>query len=76
MRCEPARITDAIDILAILTAYRLNQVGVTTFRSVDLAGDLGGGWRWSLYPGIQCDNDANRNSPLLERPASRGRTTS
>ena len=33
MRCEPAQITDASDILAISTAYRLNEVGVTTFRT-------------------------------------------
>jgi hypothetical protein len=76
MRCEPAQITDASDILAILTAYRLDPVGVTTFRISALAGDVGRGWSWNRGPGIQCDNDAYRHIRLLENPAGRGRNRS
>jgi cation diffusion facilitator CzcD-associated flavoprotein CzcO len=50
----------------LLSAYRLKQAGVTTFRKIDLAGDFGGCWYWNRYPGIQCDNESYCYIPLLE----------
>jgi cyclohexanone monooxygenase len=50
----------------ILAAYHLKQAGVTTFRTIDFAGDFGGVWYWNRYPGVQCDNDAYCYMPLLE----------
>jgi cation diffusion facilitator CzcD-associated flavoprotein CzcO len=50
----------------LLSAYRLKQAGVTTFRNIDLAGDFGGCWYWNRYPGIQCDNESYCYIPLLE----------
>jgi cation diffusion facilitator CzcD-associated flavoprotein CzcO len=50
----------------LLAAYRLKQNGVSTFRTIDFAGDFGGVWYWNRYPGVQCDNDAYCYIPLLE----------
>jgi cation diffusion facilitator CzcD-associated flavoprotein CzcO len=50
----------------ILAGYHLKQLGVSTFRNIDHAGDFGGVWYWNRYPGLQCDNDAYCYLPLLE----------
>jgi cation diffusion facilitator CzcD-associated flavoprotein CzcO len=68
-----AAISEELDVAilgagwsGLLTAYHLKKSGVTTFRTIDLAGDFGGVWYWNRYPGIQCDNDAYCYMPLLE----------
>jgi cation diffusion facilitator CzcD-associated flavoprotein CzcO len=50
----------------LLAGYHLKQAGVSTFRTIDHAGDFGGVWYWNRYPGLQCDNDAYCYLPLLE----------
>lgn len=50
----------------VLTGYHLKQAGITTFRTVDHAGDFGGCWYWNRYPGVECDNVSYVYFPLLE----------
>src|SRR5262249_28447431 len=45
---------------------RLKQAGVTDFRIIDGAGDVGGVWYWNRYPGAMCDTAAMVYLPLLE----------
>ena len=74
MRVAPrAALSQDLDVAILgagfcgmLTAVKLKEAGVTTFRNIDWAGDWGGCWYWNRYPGIQCDNDAYCYLPLLE----------
>jgi cyclohexanone monooxygenase len=50
----------------LLTAAKLRQAGIESFRIVEKAGDFGGTWYWNRYPGAQCDIDAYIYLPLLE----------
>lgn len=50
----------------VCAAVHLLNAGVSTFRTIDHAGDFGGTWYWNRYPGLQCDNDAYIYLPLLE----------
>ncbi len=50
----------------LLAGYHLRQAGISSFRTIDHAGDFGGVWYWNRYPGAQCDNDAYCYLPLLE----------
>ena len=68
-----AAIAEHIDVIAlgggwgaIMSAYYLNQAGVTHFRNVDTAGDFGCVWYGNQCPGIQCDNESSCYLPLLE----------
>jgi len=68
-----AAVSEDLDVVIVgagwsglLAAYHLKRAGVSTFRTIDLAGDFGGCWYWNRYPGIQCDNDAYCYIPLLE----------
>ncbi len=53
-------------ISGLLTAVRLKQRGITNFRVIDRAGDFGGTWYWSRYPGAACDVESYIYMPLLE----------
>ena len=64
---------EALDALIIgggfggqLAAVRLQEMGITTFRLVEKAGDFGGTWYWNRYPGAQCDIEGYLYLPLLE----------
>ena len=66
-------ITDEIDIAIIgggfsglLSAARLTDRGVTSFRIIEAGGDFGGTWYWNRYPGAQCDTESYCYLPLLE----------
>jgi len=50
---------------------RLAQAGITDFRILDGAGDLGGVWYWNRYPGAMCDTAAMVYLPLLEETGHR-----
>ncbi|SFE43380.1 flavin-containing monooxygenase [Streptomyces mirabilis] len=50
----------------LITAARVKQAGVTSFRVIELGGDFGGAWYWNRYPGIQCDTDCYCYLPMLE----------
>ncbi|MDH4147067.1 MAG: NAD(P)/FAD-dependent oxidoreductase [Acidimicrobiia bacterium] len=71
LRREPMH--DEIDIAIIgggfsglLTAARLTDQGVTTFRIIEAGADFGGTWYWNRYPGAQCDTESYCYLPLLE----------
>jgi cation diffusion facilitator CzcD-associated flavoprotein CzcO len=51
---------------ALCTGARLKQAGITDFRIIDGAGDVGGVWYWNGYPGAMCDTAAMVYLPLLE----------
>ena len=64
---------EALDALIIgggfggqLAAVRLQEMGITSFRIVEKAGDFGGTWYWNRYPGAQCDIEGYLYLPLLE----------
>ncbi|MBV8454463.1 MAG: NAD(P)/FAD-dependent oxidoreductase, partial [Deltaproteobacteria bacterium] len=50
----------------MLAAVRLQEVGITSFRIIEKAGDFGGTWYWNRYPGAQCDVEGYLYLPLLE----------
>lgn len=50
----------------IMAGVHLRNAGISNFRLIEHAGDVGGVWYWNRYPGIQCDNDAYCYLPLLE----------
>ncbi|TGD74880.1 NAD(P)/FAD-dependent oxidoreductase [Mangrovimicrobium sediminis] len=50
----------------VLAGYHLRKAGVSTFRTIDHAGDFGGCWYWNRYPGVECDNVSYVYFPLLE----------
>ena len=50
----------------LLSAARLQKVGITSLRIIEKAGDFGGTWYWNRYPGAQCDIEAYVYLPLLE----------
>ena len=62
--------TDAVIVgggfSGLLTAVRLKQNGVDKLRVIDRAGDFGGTWYWSRYPGAACDVESYIYMPLLE----------
>ncbi len=53
-------------ISGLLTAVNLRKQGVSAFRVIDRAGDFGGTWYWSRYPGAACDVESYIYMPLLE----------
>ena len=53
-------------ISGLLTAVRLKQSGIADVRIIDRAGDFGGTWYWSRYPGAACDVESYIYMPLLE----------
>ncbi len=62
--CDVAIIGGGIS--GLLTAVRLKQRGLTNIRVIDRAGDFGGTWYWSRYPGAACDVESYIYMPLLE----------
>jgi len=50
----------------LLSAARLQKVGITNIRIIEKAGDFGGTWYWNRYPGAQCDIESYVYLPLLE----------
>jgi cyclohexanone monooxygenase len=62
--CDVAIIGGGIS--GLLTAVRLKQRGITNIRVIDRAGDFGGTWYWSRYPGAACDVESYIYMPLLE----------
>lgn len=50
----------------MMAAAHLQAEGVSDFRIIELAGDVGGTWYWNRYPGAQCDIDSYCYFPLLE----------
>jgi cation diffusion facilitator CzcD-associated flavoprotein CzcO len=50
----------------MLTAIDLGRHGITDFRIVEKAGDVGGTWYWNRYPGCMCDVESYTYMPLLE----------
>jgi cyclohexanone monooxygenase len=68
-----AAVTETIDVLIVgggfggmLSAVRLRQAGVHSFRIVEKGGDFGGTWYWNRYPGAACDVESYIYLPLLE----------
>jgi cyclohexanone monooxygenase len=68
-----AALQEEIDVLIVgggfggmLSAVRLQEVGITNFRIIEKAGDFGGTWYWNRYPGAQCDIEGYLYLPLLE----------
>jgi cyclohexanone monooxygenase len=51
----------------LTTAIFLGDNGVTDYRIIDKAGDVGGTWYWNRFPGCQCDVESYTYLPLLER---------
>ncbi|WP_257458790.1 flavin-containing monooxygenase [Archangium lipolyticum] len=66
-------VTEKIDVLIVgggfggmLSAVRLRQAGVDSFRIIEKGGDFGGTWYWNRYPGAACDVESYIYLPLLE----------
>jgi cation diffusion facilitator CzcD-associated flavoprotein CzcO len=66
-------VTENIDVLIVgggfggmLSAVRLRQAGVHSFRIIEKGGDFGGTWYWNRYPGAACDVESYIYMPLLE----------
>jgi cation diffusion facilitator CzcD-associated flavoprotein CzcO len=66
-------VTEELDVVILgagfagmLTAINLRKRGITSFRIVEKAADVGGTWYWNRYPGCMCDVDATIYLPLLE----------
>ncbi|QRO01962.1 NAD(P)/FAD-dependent oxidoreductase [Archangium violaceum] len=66
-------VTETIDVLIVgggfggmLSAVRLRQAGVHSFRIIEKGGDFGGTWYWNRYPGAACDVESYIYLPLLE----------
>jgi cation diffusion facilitator CzcD-associated flavoprotein CzcO len=66
-------VSDEVDVLIIgggfsglVTGARLREAGVENIRIVESAGDFGGTWYWTRYPGAQCDIESYIYMPLLE----------
>jgi cation diffusion facilitator CzcD-associated flavoprotein CzcO len=72
-RTERDPVADDVDVLIIgggfgglVTGARLREAGVEDIRIVESAGDFGGTWYWTRYPGAQCDIESYIYMPLLE----------
>jgi cyclohexanone monooxygenase len=50
----------------LMAAAHLHKSGVTHYRILDKAADLGGTWYWNRYPGCMCDVESYCYLPLLE----------
>ena len=50
----------------LLSAARLTDLGITSFRIIEAGADFGGTWYWNRYPGAQCDTESYCYLPLLE----------
>jgi cyclohexanone monooxygenase len=50
----------------LMTAARLKERGIQSFRVIESGGDFGGTWYWNRYPGAQCDIESYCYLPLLE----------
>jgi len=66
-------VTEDLDVAVIgggfgglLTAAKLRDRGMGSFRIIEQAGDFGGTWYWNRYPGVRCDIEAYIYMPLLE----------
>ncbi|AKQ67231.1 Cyclohexanone monooxygenase [Myxococcus hansupus] len=66
-------VVETLDVLIVgggfggmLSAARLRQAGVESFRIVEKGGDFGGTWYWNRYPGAACDVESYIYLPLLE----------
>jgi cation diffusion facilitator CzcD-associated flavoprotein CzcO len=66
-------LTESVDVAilgggfaGLITAGRLRQAGIDSFRIIDKAGDFGGTWYWNRYPGIRCDVESYIYMPFLE----------
>lgn len=66
-------IADEVDVIVIgggfgglLSAARLRQAGIESFRIIEKGGDFGGTWYWNRYPGAACDIESYIYLPLLE----------
>jgi cyclohexanone monooxygenase len=70
---EREGIKEEVDVVIVgggyaglLTAIRLRQAGVDSFRMIEKASDVGGTWYWNRYPGAACDIESTVYLPLLE----------
>ncbi|MFV3126848.1 flavin-containing monooxygenase [Niveispirillum sp. KHB5.9] len=68
-----AGVSEDVDVLVVgggfgglLTAAKLCDRNIRSFRIVEQAGDFGGTWYWNRYPGVRCDIEAYIYMPLLE----------
>jgi cation diffusion facilitator CzcD-associated flavoprotein CzcO len=66
-------VTEDVDVVVLgagfagmLTGINLVKRGITRFRIIEKAADVGGTWYWNRYPGCMCDVDATIYLPLLE----------
>ncbi|MBL6691871.1 MAG: NAD(P)/FAD-dependent oxidoreductase [Pseudomonadales bacterium] len=50
----------------LLTAARMNAVGIKDICVIEEGADFGGTWYWNRYPGAQCDIESYVYMPLLE----------
>jgi cation diffusion facilitator CzcD-associated flavoprotein CzcO len=71
---ERAPVVEQTDVVIVgagwsglTAAIGLGDNGVTDYRIIDKAGDVGGTWYWNRYPGCQCDVESYTYLPLLER---------
>ncbi|MEA2146737.1 MAG: cyclohexanone monooxygenase, partial [Solirubrobacteraceae bacterium] len=65
-------LTDEVDVVIVggglgglLAGARLREAGLDRIRVIDKAGDFGGTWYWTRYPGAQCDSESYMYLPLL-----------
>lgn len=72
-RADRAPITREVEVAIVgagfgglLTAVRLQEIGITDVLMIDRAGDFGGTWYWNRYPGLACDMKSYVYLPLLE----------
>jgi pentalenolactone D synthase len=71
---ERERLADEVDVAIVgagigglLAGARLRQSGdLKRIRLIDAAGDVGGTWYWSRFPGVRSDVESYIYMPLLE----------
>jgi cyclohexanone monooxygenase len=68
-----APVVEEVDVVVVgggfgglMSAAKLRQAGINSFRIIEKGGDFGGTWYWNRYPGAQCDIEAYIYMPLLE----------
>jgi pentalenolactone D synthase len=71
---EREPLADEVDVAVVgagiggllVGAHLRQSCGVERIRLIDAAGDVGGTWYWSRFPGARCDVESYIYMPLLE----------
>lgn len=63
-RCEVVIVGGGFG--GILSAVKLEDIGVDDVLIIEKGGDFGGTWYWNCYPGLACDMKSYVYLPLLE----------